>query len=170
LAQELSDRLLELRDPKTERRVVDRVVMGRDVFEGPLADNGPDLIAQPAEDYTFGAPSLVAHRTPFTDIDFELEIPGGHHPEGILIWSGAGVRPSQDVRANLSDVAPTVLARSGAPVPDHMDGRVLSDLFTSPPTVIFQSWESGGEEGISTDYSAAEEEQLRQRLRDLGYL
>jgi predicted AlkP superfamily phosphohydrolase/phosphomutase len=170
LVQELADRLLTLTDPKTGRRVVERISLGRDVYHGALAHNGPDLIAEPVEDYTFGAPSLVAHEKPFSDINFELEIPGGHHPDGILIWTGTGVRPGQDMRADLMDVAPTVLARMGVPVPDHMDGRVLVDLFDSPPAVVFQDWQSHQELASTEGYSAEEEEILRQRLADLGYL
>ncbi len=169
LLQELTHRLQALTDPATGRRVVYRVLLGRDVYHGPFAQNGPDLIAEPAEDYTFGAPSLVAHETPFTDIDFELEIPGGHHPDGILIWTGAGVRPERDTRADLMDVTPTALARMGLPVPEHVDGRVL-DLFDSSPAVVFQPWQPDGAESQGEGYSSEDEKVLRQRLADLGYL
>jgi predicted AlkP superfamily phosphohydrolase/phosphomutase len=170
MVDELAARLLALADPRTGQQVVKRVIRGRDVFHGPESYNGPDLIAEPTADYAFGAPSLVAHRTPFTDIDFALEIPGGHHPDGILIWTGSGARKRRDVRANLMDIAPTVLARLDVPVSEHMDGQVLSELFVSPLNVTYQTWERGKEEGAGRDYSAEDEEALRQRLRGLGYL
>jgi len=170
LVSELADRLLALTDPQTGQRVVTRVLRGQDVYHGPYTPNGPDLIAEPAEDYTFGAPSLVAHRSPFADIDFELEIPGGHHPDGILIWAGAGVRPRGDLRADLMDIAPTILARLGVPVPDHVDGQVLASLFSPPLPTTFRPWEPGGEAAAGGTYSTEDEEALRERLAGLGYL
>jgi predicted AlkP superfamily phosphohydrolase/phosphomutase len=170
LIEEIGDKLLAWTDPRDGRRVATRVLRGRDIYHGPDTINGPDLIVEPAEDYTFGAPSLVAHPTPFTDIDFELEIPGGHHPDGILVWSGRGVRVQESVHADLMDVAPTVLARMGLTVPHHMDGQVLSCLFETPPPVTFQRWQSEDQDVSQTDYSTTDEEILEQRLSDLGYL
>jgi predicted AlkP superfamily phosphohydrolase/phosphomutase len=170
LQEELRDRLAAMTDPLTGRRVVARVLLGKEVYRGPFAQNGPDLIAEPAEDYTFGAPSLVAHQTPFVDIDFGLEIPGGHHPKGILIWSGAGVQPRDDLGADLMDVAPTVLARMDVPVPDHVDGRVLADLFDPSPAVVLQPWEPGEVGSGGDGFSEEDEEELRRRLAGLGYL
>jgi predicted AlkP superfamily phosphohydrolase/phosphomutase len=170
VSEELTHRLLQMTDPKDGRRVVARVLRGRDIYHGPFAHNGADLIAEPAEDYTFGAPSLVAHKEPFTDIDFDLEIPGGHHPDGILLWTGRGIRRRKDISADLMDVAPTVLARMGLPVPDHMDGQVLQTPFETAPATRLEPWQPEDSEGSQGDYSASDEEILERRLGDLGYL
>lgn len=168
--RELTDQLLNLIDPKTGKRVVKAVMQREEVYHGPFAVNGPDLIAEPVEDYSFGAPSLIAHRTPFVDIDFSLEIPGGHHPDGIFIWSGAQVRPGHQLPANLMDIAPTVLAQVGVPVPRHMDGEVLSGIFQTSPRAEYQDWESQGKDLAGDGYSTEDEQALSQRLADLGYL
>jgi predicted AlkP superfamily phosphohydrolase/phosphomutase len=169
LLAELQDRLLNLTDPKTDRRVVAKALLGRDIYHGPFAQNGPDLVLEPAEDYTFGAPSLIAHQHPFSDIDFNVEIPGGHHPEGIVVWAGPGVKEKQGIEADLMDIAPTVLTRMGLSVPDYMDGQVLADIFTPRPEVSFQPWDlqtfADRDAHLPKDESA-----LRKRLTDLGYL
>jgi predicted AlkP superfamily phosphohydrolase/phosphomutase len=170
LAQELADHLLTLADPDTGRQVVQRVFRGQEVYHGPFAQNGPDLIAEPAEDYTFGAPSLVAHQRPFASIDFELEIPGGHHPDGILIWTGNGANLRRGLRVDLIDVAPTVLARMGIPVPEHMDGRVLGEMFDTTVEASFQTWSPAEAADADEGYSPEDEEALRERLEGLGYL
>ncbi len=170
LLDELSERLLTLTHPQSGRRVVARVLRGRDVYYGPYASNGPDLVIEPEKDFTFGAPSLVAHRSPFSDIDFELEIPGGHHPDGIFVWNGAGVRPGRDLKADLMDIAPTVMARLNLHVPDHVDGQVLTSLFDPPLEPTFEPWEAGEGTGAEEVYSAEDEEILSKRLSDLGYL
>jgi len=168
LTDELAQRLLELTDPRSGRKVVKRIRFGRDVYHGPFALNGPDLIAEPEEDYSFGAPSLIAHQEVFTDIDFDLEIPGGHHPAGIIIWAGNGVRREYNLQAELMDVAPTVLARLGISIPDYMDGKALDSLFTSPLKIEYQHWWI--EMRRDSGYSSQDEEILRKRLSDLGYL
>lgn len=169
LKRELADKLKTMTDPQTGRRVVERVLFGDDIYSGPYAVNGPDIIVEPAEDFTFGAPSLIAHQKPFTDIDFELEIPGGHHPEGIFIWAGPGVPAAEHSAANLMDIAPTVLARMGLSVPNHMDGRVLGHLFDTPPEADFYDWMPTSVTSGAA-YSADDEAALTQRLSDLGYL
>jgi predicted AlkP superfamily phosphohydrolase/phosphomutase len=170
LVDELSGRLVSLTDPLSGRRVVERVIGGHEVYHGPFAQNGPDLIVEPAEDYTFGAPSLVAHPTPFTGIDFDLGIPGGHHPEGIVVWIGEGAKGVQGVQANLMDIAPTVLARLGIAIPRHMDGQVLQSFFESTLEPDFRSWEEDEAGSHDDAYSNADEEALRERLAGLGYL
>jgi predicted AlkP superfamily phosphohydrolase/phosphomutase len=161
---------LTLTDPKTGQRIVERVLRGQDVYHGPWVQNGPDLIAVPAEDYAFGAPSLVAHPAPFTNIDFQLEIPGGHHPDGLLIWRGEGIGSRQGLGASLMDITPTVLARLGVPIPDHMDGQVLDDLFDRPLEPTYQPWLPDEAVASGEGYSDEDEEALHQRLAGLGYL
>ena len=54
---------------------------------------------------------------------------GDHRMEGILIAAGPAFRAGASPRqADLLDIAPTVLHLLGVPVPDDMDGRVLTEL------------------------------------------
>ncbi len=55
---------------------------------------------------------------------------GYHHPAGVMMMWGRGVRPGQFIpdTTNL-DVAPTVLSLLGIPVPSMMKGRVLGEAF-----------------------------------------
>ena len=55
---------------------------------------------------------------------------GHHRLEGVVILSGAGVQPGVHLeRANIMDLAPTILQAMGVAVPEEMDGRVLSEAF-----------------------------------------
>lgn len=65
------------------------------------------------------------------------------------------------------DVAPTLLSRLDVAIPDDVDGRVLGELFTTPPTARFVSASSVAR--TATELSADEEEVLADRLRALGY-
>jgi hypothetical protein len=55
---------------------------------------------------------------------------GHHRPDGMVILSGAGVRPGTHLEnANILDLAPTLLHALSVPVPHDLDGRVLSEAF-----------------------------------------
>jgi predicted AlkP superfamily phosphohydrolase/phosphomutase len=171
LIDELKEQLLFIKDPNTGQDVVSRVWLGKDIYSGPYTENGPDIIAEPAPGYTFGAPSLIAHNEVFNDIDYELEVPGGHHSEGIIIWSGnKDIVPKSDFTANLVDIAPTILARISVDIPQHMDGRVLEDLFKPTPEYRITHWNPLDSGTTRVAYSEEEEKDLVQRLSDLGYL
>lgn len=53
-----------------------------------------------------------------------------HLPDGFLAMTGLGVRRGVNIaRAGVLDIAPTVLALLGCPVPASMPGRVLTEAF-----------------------------------------
>jgi len=55
---------------------------------------------------------------------------GCHHPEGILIIYGPGIRRGGRIEeCNNLDLAPTMLTLMGIPLPDEMQGRVLTEAF-----------------------------------------
>jgi len=50
---------------------------------------------------------------------------GNHHMEGFIIAAGADIKSGTIKDARMIDLAPTILALLGQPVPDEMDGRSL---------------------------------------------
>jgi predicted AlkP superfamily phosphohydrolase/phosphomutase len=59
---------------------------------------------------------------------------GGHRHEGFLIAAGPDFAATGELAiADLTDVAPTVLALFGLPVPDYMDGRPITAALAPPP-------------------------------------
>lgn len=73
-------------------------------------------------------------------------------------------------QASIADLAPTILAALGQPVPRDMTGRVLGEFFTdglsaSPgPAAVLRA------QGGADVYSDAEQKLVEQRLADLGYV
>jgi hypothetical protein len=57
---------------------------------------------------------------------------GYHHPKGMLLLYGPGIRGGVSIAdtSNL-DLAPTMLAVLGLPVPEFMNGRVLEEAFAA---------------------------------------
>ncbi len=74
--------------------------------------------------------------------------------------------------ANIVDVAPTVLQLMQLPVPDRMDGRVLAEIFSDRPAEPLRESVPAASNAYADDdaYSAEDEEAVKERLRQLGYL
>jgi arylsulfatase A-like enzyme len=71
--------------------------------------------------------------------------------------------------ARILDLAPTILHMMGLPVPDDMDGRVLTEaLSTSHPVEHRPASPEGGD--AAAGLSAEETTEVEDRLRALGYL
>lgn len=99
------------------------------------------------------------------------KIEGTHRPQGIFAATGPGTTKKEGMHAQIADCAPTILALLGLPIPEDMDGRVLTEVFENLPELTYEtatgtSAARGGEEV----YSEEELQQVTERLADLGYL
>jgi predicted AlkP superfamily phosphohydrolase/phosphomutase len=166
--------LATARHPRDGRHLFPEVFSVADVYGvDPAAEGYPDLIALPEEAHWVR--TRLAAGSSWVDPDPNL--PGTHRPEGIVSVSGPGIKAGRTLRASLVDVAPSVLALFGLPIPDHVEGRPLPSLgLKSQPSptcridrpaspVVGPHPPHGGFE-----YTAEEEAILEQRLADLGYL
>jgi hypothetical protein len=95
---------------------------------------------------------------------------------GVLLATGPIIRQNVWIEgARLMDMAPTILYALGEPVPGHMDGIVLEDLFL-PAYLEAHPVQHSAQSNVSTigsvdsGYSPEEEEQIKKQLERLGYL
>ncbi|HET7292319.1 MAG TPA: alkaline phosphatase family protein [Vicinamibacteria bacterium] len=105
---------------------------------------------------------------------------GKHHIEGVLIAAGGPIRSgATPAKASLLDVAPTVLAILGLPVPGDMEGRVLDELLepaflAAHPVRRIESYEPLIDRKAILAAAAAEgegsDEEKKEMLRSLGYI
>jgi hypothetical protein len=102
---------------------------------------------------------------------------GSHRPTGILMLRGPDIHSGVDLGSNrIYDVAPTILYLLGQPVPNDMDGRILTQAII-PERLARQPLERSKREpasarGMASEdgYSEADSEAVSERLRSLGYL
>jgi hypothetical protein len=79
-------------------------------------------------------------------------------------------------KASLTDIAPTVLYALGLPIPDDMDGEVLTELFddsyleSCPVRFVKSGSQAPAGSPDGRDYTDEEAEKVKERLRGLGYL
>lgn len=81
---------------------------------------------------------------------------------GLFLADGPAVTGTLPDRASITDVAPTLLAEQGVPVPTDMDGEVLP---------LFDGDHPGSQEPVVPDFvDERSDEEVQERLEDLGYL
>ena len=177
----ISDKLKELKDPRTDEPVIKRILRREEIFHGPYANEAADLILDWWETSHFStSPSFpentldpaveIRKRRPST----ESEWGGTHRRNGILIAHGKSFKKGVEIQAaRLIDMAPTILYLMGQSVPEDMDGRVLEELF-EPAFIAANPVQVGVSEGLKggqgAQYSDEEAAIVEERLKALGYI
>ena len=173
ILQTLSEQLLDLRHPRDGKPIIRSVRRADEVYSGPYVSLGPDLLLETSPGFFIRnaldeyRPQLVYPAGRYGQRS--LEHTGMHHPDGILLMKGPGIRPGHHPQAHILDLMPTILALYGLPVPSYVDGRPLEGWFTQP--LRWQYRDVGPTEpDVQEGYSPEEADRIAQHLRELGYL
>jgi len=122
--QGLIDGLTTLTDPATGERVIERAMTREEAFPGAAMDEAPDLTLV-LRDHSFlsvlrADAVLKRRRIPY----------GTHHPDGIFMAAGPGIRRSTELAPfSIVDITPTLLHALELPLPSHLDGAVMVAAF-----------------------------------------
>ena len=124
--QAIRDGLLALQDEAARSTVVRRVFDAAAHYHGPYAENGPDLLVGFAEGYRVSWDGVTGKFGPAV-IEPNSKAWSGDHcvdPELVpgVLFCNRGVAAKDP---GIVDIAPTVLAAFGVPVPKYMDGKPL---------------------------------------------
>lgn len=165
LVKEIVEKMREARDPETGEKIFQRILTKEEAFSGPYTDMLPDIIWLPSEGYRINANLYPSLTSPRLDA---MHTTGEHmaDPRGIWVMHGKNVKRER-IDAKIQDLAPTILALMGVPVPEDMDGEI-PDAFTQPLKVEYVKREK--KEKGEFGYTEKEEEELEKRLKGLGYL
>ena len=191
VCEEVREALLTCRDSVSGEPIVDKVFRREEIYQGPHVDKAPDLlirwredipihgIQMPERDGPEAAQEEDRASIPFIPGEDSRVISGDHHLNGLLLFRNLNKeqKGGEIRKASLTDVAPTVLYALGLPVPDDMDGEVLSGLFdegyvrTHPVQRVKSETREPSSRSDGKDYQDVdEEEKVKERLRGLGYL
>ena len=173
LRSEIVEQLRSMKDPESGERMVDQVYVKEEIYTGPQVEAAPDILID-WRDMEYWAFDLLAGGRKIVAPNL-LTRSGGHRLNGIFLAHGPDIVAGREVEgAQIVDVAPTLLHLMGLPVPESMDGRVLQSIFAEGSSPALRSVASerrnGKQPGESTGYSPEEERQVKERLRQLGYL
>ncbi|HEY7388834.1 MAG TPA: alkaline phosphatase family protein [Bryobacteraceae bacterium] len=168
--RELIDALLtKCVDPETGEPLITRVTTREEAFWGPNMQNAPDLTLELRD---FGFVSVRRTNTVYAKRPLIL---GTHHPEGILLARGAGIRRNARIDPVwLVDIAPTALYAMGLDIPADLQGRVLEEIYT--PEHLFAHRSTVGEqteaaEPVPVPVGVPDEDvEIIEKMKALGYL
>lgn len=125
--------LLRSVDTPDGRPVFERVYPREVMFDGDFVEHAPDIITVPERFDHFLVSTLKG------DLFGEPTEPWEHKEHGIVVAMGEDVDPGTDLHnAHLLDIAPTIIASFGIPIPERLDGRALpivesTDRASTPP-------------------------------------
>jgi predicted AlkP superfamily phosphohydrolase/phosphomutase len=126
LVAEIAARLLEVRDPRTGQKVVERVYRTAEVFKGPALAQAPDLVVGYARGYRVAWDSVLGKASEAVLADNTDKWSGDHSMAAELV---PGVllanRKISARQPSLVDLAPTVLAELATPTAVGMEGRSI---------------------------------------------
>lgn len=172
IRQHVIDSLSALRDPETGGRVVQAIWRREEVYVGPHLEKMPDVAIEWCDGYenriTEGQPTGDLFKRP--DRRYSG---GGHTRDGVFMAYGPDIEPNKDIDvAQIVDIAPTLLHLAGLPVPEDIDGQVLTAALKPIPRLqdVRQIRPSRHDERTPRTYSRADEEAIKGRLRELGYM
>lgn len=168
LRKEIADKLSKISDPRDGSALDVEILFREDIYSGEFVTNAPDI-------------QFIIGNYEWGDIrnipsDGRLFDPLGtahHDNKGIFIAHGNGIRKGIKINdANITDLTPTILSSFGIKAPEDMDGKVLEDIFESPPVFAKDSREVSTQElrEESNGYTPEEEKAIEERLRGLGYV
>lgn len=167
LREEIATKLAALRNPFTGQSVALRVFKREELYSGPFIRQAPDLIFEqgPGIHTSGGVGYPKIFEPPQKWVAENIR-------EGLFLAWGPDFAPQGYIEnICILDLAPTILHIMGVPVPDDMDGCVLTKLLatdseTAKHPVAFHSAKASD----ADTYEAEEEAELAARLKALGYL
>jgi predicted AlkP superfamily phosphohydrolase/phosphomutase len=120
-------KLEALEIPGLRKRYSRKIYRKEELYLGPYFEELPDIVVMPEEgyldpgDFEWFSNAIFEPRTP---------VSGTHKPNGIFLLMGEGVRQGIELKnPRIYDIAPSVLYLMDIPIPDGMDGKVLTDAF-----------------------------------------
>lgn len=175
--RQIIDALSRAVDPQSGERVFTGVHDRDSIYHGDFVDEAPDVVFGLAPGYMVSnetLPSLLARGRFLRDVTGGWQYSGYHLPDGIVVGWGPAFRRAKHIRADIVDIAPTVLYLMGLPIPSYMDGRVMEDALT--PGLLdqrapeFSNVSPVCDRGASVTYTPEQQLEVTKRLEQLGYL
>lgn len=172
LVEEICAKLKQLTDPESGQLINGQVYVKEAVYTGKYLDQLPDITFVPLES-GYSAVNLVDFKSNRVVLEDTLAT-GIHRTSGILLAKGQPIKPGTHIEgANIMDLAPTILYLMNCPIPQDMDGRVLTEMF-------YEEYLHAHPIRYTDDFALAlsqpqevspeEEEEVLERLRGWGYI
>lgn len=176
--------LENIKHPLTNEKIIEKVYKREELYSGPYVEEAPDLIIWPREGTYKFIKKIFPKRTNRPTITIEKRdgtyTSGTHKLNGILIAKGCNILKNNSIPpVDIIDIFPTVLYYLGLEIPNYVDGKVITGMFskdyisTTPAKYSDRGCNiEAHKQSISTiqTYKDSESAKIEERLRSLGYV
>ena len=161
---EIIGKLQSQKDPETGGKIFTNVWKKEEIRTGEFLQYAPDICLEMEPGYGL----------PVTLIDTEVfrkNVTSGHDKIGVFLAWGADVKQDEELPgAHITDLTPTILHSLGCPVPDNLDGRVLSEIFREDSSLAKSQVRYAKAEKSEREDQTDAEQKIIDRLKTLGYM
>jgi len=169
----LTSELQNIKDPRTNEKIIVALKKKEDVYTGEFIDFAPDLAIVPQEGYRVYDGITKERIWDFSDDPWS----GYHKVEGIFLVHGPDIKRTGEQIKNVKiyDLNPTILHIFGIPIPENTDGRVLTEVFkpnselANRKIVYGKTQSEKKREQEEKSLTEQDTERIKERLKSLGY-
>lgn len=167
-------------NPDDDKPIITEFDFREDIFRGPLIFRMPDAVYV-MRNYAYRSIYSTSSEldqneiicTPCPEYS-HLGNSGVHRREGLIAMAGPDIRPGDMGTVSIMDLAPTIMTLLNLPLQQEFNGQILAAAINFQPgyglsPISSQDMSNMGGNGIS-GYGTEEEQIIRSRLEDLGYL
>jgi predicted AlkP superfamily phosphohydrolase/phosphomutase len=174
LCAEVSMKLENVIDKKSGQKIIKKVHRREEIFSGAYMKDGPDLYMEFNDGFGVHMKKDARFSGTYGITDAKAWT-GDHDENGIFIASGPQFKKGSTIEnASVMDITPTILYIMGVPISNDIDGKILMDAIDEdfaeknlPSYIDSNDDETGNDSDI---YTEEDNDQIAQRLKDLGYL
>lgn len=127
------------------------------------SDFNPDLVVECIEGYSI-MQKIPSKKRPFA---FDLSNDSNHAINGMFCLAGSNIKKQHTAVAEIVDVFPTILHLLDIPIPDDIDGTIITDAFESYEGTRYVTSDMSPTSYIEA--GTEDFEKVANRLKDLGY-
>lgn len=179
LIEEIRAHLYRLEDPDTGRKIISKVFTKEELYSGHYVASAPDIQFLLSESqYMFN--KRLDYTALFKNMDNDYMI-SAHHinseestHNAIFMAHGKHLKHTHlNNHPRIMDIVPTALYLMGLPIPEDLDGRVITEIFDEQflktHQINYQKIDIYKERETLL-LSKEDEEKMREHLRNLGYI
>lgn len=170
----LIDDLSSITDPETGKEIIESVHTRDEIFHGPHVEEAPDILLSLTDGYYPFGYAFALEKTDIISTNDWSHMPfvtGIESGPGILAIEGEKISSTaSEIDAGLKDFLPTLLHYLNLSVPKDMDGQVLQEILIDDQLQEITFEDSRKAESTDTDSSESDQQAIKDRLKDLGYL
>lgn len=166
-------RLEEIRGENGEK-IVDRAYKREELYSGPYVYLAPDIQFTTLDMSVQPRGKIIGEQILVRPPDFS---PALHRMNGIIIIEGEEIKKKFKIEgAHITDIAPTILYLLGLPVPNDMDGKVITSCikeeYLKENPIQLSEYKSSALKDTDGEkiYTEQEKKQLEEALKGLGYI